>query len=159
MQVSRELDYGIRAMVVLSAHDEDILSKRIIATEFEIPVNFLALILPKLVRSGLVESLPGPKGGYRLAKPSARISMLDVVLAIEEEIAFNRCLSPKRGCDMKKGCPVTYVWKKLQCDAMDYLKSIARRAGESTDIEPDHAAGGLTIGEQVVPLLREKGFD
>ena len=124
MQVSRELDYGVRAMVVLSAHDEDILSKRIIATEFEIPVNFLALILPKLVRSGLVESLPGPKGGYRLAKPPARISMFDVVLAIEEEIAFNRCLNPKLGCNMKKGCPVTLVWKRLQSEAMDYLKGV-----------------------------------
>ena len=124
MQVSRELDYGVRAMVVLSVHDKEILSKRSIATEFKIPVNFLALILPKLVRSGLVESLPGPKGGYRLAKPSTRISMYDVVVAIEDNVAFNRCLDRKRGCSEKKRCPVTNVWQKLQYDAMSFLKEV-----------------------------------
>lgn len=124
MQVSRELDYGIRAMVVLSAHEREVLSKRTIAGEFRIPVNFLALILPKLVRSGLVESLPGPKGGYRIAKPASKISMYDVVIAIENEVAFNRCLAVKPSCESKGNCPVSLVWKKLQCDAMDYLKGV-----------------------------------
>ena len=124
MQVSRELDYGVRAMVVLSAHEKEVLSKRTIATEFRIPVNFLALILPKLVRSGLVESLPGPRGGYRLARPSSKISMFDVVTAIEEEVAFNRCLEAKRGCESKTRCPVNPIWRKLQCDAMDFLKGV-----------------------------------
>jgi len=124
MQVSRELDYGVRAMVVLSAHDRNVLSKRAIADKFKIPVNFLALILPKLVRNGLVESLPGPKGGYRLAKPASRISMLDVIVAIEDDVAFNRCLEKISGCDMSERCPVSEVWKRLQCDAMDYLKGV-----------------------------------
>ncbi|MBN1283534.1 MAG: Rrf2 family transcriptional regulator [Proteobacteria bacterium] len=125
MQVSRELDYGVRAMVVLSAHDREILSKRKIAKEFRIPVNFLALILPKLVRSRLVESLPGPKGGYRLARPASRISMYDVIIAIEDEVAFNLCLRSKSGCEEKQRCPVTHVWRKMQCDAMDYLKGVS----------------------------------
>jgi len=124
MQVSRELDYSVRAMVVLSAVDREILSKRAIASKFKIPVNFLALILPKLVRSGLVESLPGPKGGYRLAKPASKISLYDVVLAIEDEVAFNRCLDSKRGCSEKAYCPVSTVWEKLQCDTMDYLRGV-----------------------------------
>ena len=124
MQVSRELDYGVRAMVVLSAHERGVLSKRAIADEFRIPVNFLALILPKLVRRGLVESLPGPKGGYRLARPASRISMFDVIVAIEDHVAFNRCLEKKSGCDLSGRCPVTDIWKKLQCDAMDYLKGV-----------------------------------
>jgi len=124
MQVSREMDYGVRAMVVLSVHEKEVLSKRTIATEFKIPVNFLALILPKLVRSGLVESLPGPRGGYRLAKPSSRISLYDVITAVDGEVAFNRCLEAKRGCEQKSRCPVTVIWRKLQYDAMDYLKGV-----------------------------------
>jgi len=124
MQVSRELDYGVRAVVVLAAHEKDVLSKRKIAEEYQIPVNFLALILPKLVRAGLVESLPGPKGGYRLAKASEKISIYDVACAVDEEFRLNHCLDPNKGCDMSNRCPVSKVWRKLQEDSVDFLKEI-----------------------------------
>lgn len=122
MQVSRELDYGVRAIVVLAMNEGQVLSKRRIAEEFRVPVNFLALILPKLVRSGLVESLPGPKGGYRLAKPSAGISIYDVMMAVDGELAFNRCLDEEVGCEMRERCPVTHFWKRLQDDAILSLR-------------------------------------
>jgi len=124
MQVSRELDYGVRAMVVLAAHEKDVLSKKKIAEEFDIPVNFLALILPKLVHYGLVESLPGPKGGYRLAKPPAKISVYDVACAVDEEFRLTYCLNPDKGCSMSTKCPVSKVWKKVQEGAVDYLKCV-----------------------------------
>ena len=124
MQVSRELDYGVRAMLVLSAHEKDILSKRKIADEYQIPVNFLALILPKLVHSGLVESLPGPKGGYRLAKPTDRVSIFDVACAVDEEFKLNHCLDPNKGCEMSERCPVSKIWKKLQSDSIEYLRGV-----------------------------------
>lgn len=124
MQVSRELDYGVRAMLVLAAHEKDVLSKRRIAEEFEIPVNFLALILPKLVRSGLVESLPGPKGGYRLARPPQRISLFDVACAVDEAFWLNHCLDPAKGCEVSSKCPVRKVWKRIQADSVNALKGV-----------------------------------
>lgn len=124
MQVSRELDYGVRAIVVLAAHDSGVISKRKIAEEFKIPINFLALILPKLVHEGLVESLPGPRGGYRLAKPASKISIYDVACAVDEQFRLNHCLDPDKGCEMKSKCPVSKIWKKLQTDAVDYLKCV-----------------------------------
>jgi len=124
MQVSRELDYGVRAVVVLAANEGGILSKRRIAGEFGIPINFLAIILPKLVHRGIVESLPGPRGGYRLAQSADRITILDVVRAIDREFAFNRCLDAEYGCGYTKSCPVRPHWKKVQEDAESYLKSV-----------------------------------
>ena len=124
MQVSRELDYGVRAMVVLAAHEKDVLSKRKIAEEFQIPVNFLALILPKLVHFGLVESLPGPRGGYRIAKPAGRISIFDVACAVDEHFKLNHCLDPDKGCDMSVKCPVSKVWKALQEICIERLKGV-----------------------------------
>lgn len=128
MQVSRELDYGVRAMVVLAAHEKDVFSKRKIAEEFKIPVNFLALILPKLVHWGLVESLPGPRGGYRLAKPANRISIYDVACAVDEEFRLNNCLNPKKGCEMSAKCPVSKVWKELQEGCIKRLKGVTFEA-------------------------------
>ena len=124
MQVSRELDYGVRAMVVLAAHERDVMSKRKIAEEFCIPVNFLALILPKLVHFGLVESLPGPRGGYRIAKPMGKISIFDVACAVDEHFNLNHCLDPEKGCDLSVKCPVSKVWKELQESCVERLKGV-----------------------------------
>jgi Rrf2 family protein len=124
MQVSRELDYGVRAMLVLAAHEKDVLSKRKIAEEFQIPVNFLALILPKLVHSGLVESLPGPRGGYRIAKAAGRISLFDVACAVDEGFKLNHCLDPDKGCEVSVKCPVSKVWKEMQENCIDNLKRV-----------------------------------
>lgn len=124
MQVSRELDYGVRAMVVLARHEGEVLSKRNVAEEFKIPVNFLALILPRLVRSGLIESLPGPRGGYRLAQSPARISLYDVFHAMDQEMELNQCLDPKIGCEMDESCPVKSVWRELQQRSIEFLKGV-----------------------------------
>jgi len=125
MQVSRELDYGVRAVLVLSVHGGEIISKRKIASELDIPVNFLAIILPKLVHSGIVESLPGPKGGYRLARPSSQISMMDVIGSIDECFAFNRCLDMSKGCKYQDACPVRPHWQHVQTDVESYLRDVS----------------------------------
>lgn len=124
MQVSREVDYGVRAIVVLAAHEGEVLSKRRIADEFGIPINFLAIILPKLVHEGLVESLPGPKGGYKLMPKSSDISIFDVICAIDKCFALNRCLDVGKGCEYIEGCPIRPHWKRIQGDIEEYLRHI-----------------------------------
>lgn len=118
------MDYSVRAIVVLASNGSDVMSKRRIAEKFDIPINFLAIILPKLVHAGIIESLPGPKGGYRLAKPSNKISMLDVIIAVHEHFALSRCQDPKRSCDQKHRCPVAPFWQKLQGNVESYLKGV-----------------------------------
>lgn len=135
MQISRELDYGIRAVVVLAKNLDGVLSKRKIAEDFGIPVNFLAIILPKLVHASIVESLPGPKGGYRLARSATEISLFDVICAIDKVFAFNRCMDLTKGCEFMDKCPVRTHWNKIQNYSENYLKgvtfdSLVRRAGE-----------------------------
>lgn len=124
MQISRELDYGVRAIVVLAANEGRVMSKRTIADGFGIPVNFLAIILPKLVQRGIVESLPGPRGGYRLAKPARLISLHDIICAMDRSLALSRCLEDKLSCDQWRRCPVIPHWQRLQEDMEVYLKGV-----------------------------------
>lgn len=124
MQVSRELDYGIRAVVVLSTNKGKLLSKRTIAGEFEIPLNFLGIILPRLVHFGIVSSLPGPHGGYKLIKEPQDISIYDIVCAIERSLALACCQDPKRGCNQQSHCPISPHIKKLQDTAENFLKNV-----------------------------------
>jgi Rrf2 family protein len=57
----------------------------------ELPPAYLAKHLQALSAAGLVESVPGPRGGYRLARPAAEITVLDVVLAVEGDDAAFTC--------------------------------------------------------------------
>jgi Rrf2 family protein len=56
-----------------------------------LPPAYLAKHLQSLSRAGIVESVPGPKGGYRLARPAGEITVLDVVLAVEGDDPAFRC--------------------------------------------------------------------
>lgn len=63
-----------------------------------VPAAYLAKHLQALARAGIVESLAGRKGGYRLARPATRITLLDVVEAVEgDEPAFNCAEIRQRG--------------------------------------------------------------
>lgn len=124
MQVSRELDYGMRAVLALASQAGEVLSKRRIAEACEIPINFLAIILPKLVRSEIIESLAGPHGGYRLVHSPRHISLFDIVCAVNQGFALNRCGDVRRRCERKAHCPIAPHWEKLQRDMEEALKKI-----------------------------------
>jgi Rrf2 family protein len=124
MRISRELDYGVRAIVVLAAHEGQVMSKRTIAKSFGIPVNFLAIILPKLVQRGIVESLPGPRGGYRLARQARLVSLYDVIFAVDRDFTLARCLGDKLSCDHRDRCPVVPYLQRMQEGAVKYLKGV-----------------------------------
>jgi Rrf2 family protein len=79
MHVSKEVDFGLRMMMVLAKGQ---LSAKDLAENYRIPHNFVQLILPKLVRQGLILWVPKTKNIYALSKPAAEITMLDIVTAL-----------------------------------------------------------------------------
>jgi Rrf2 family protein len=91
--LTREGDYAIRAMLALAAHEASApLSSRRIAGEWRIPPRFLIQVLGRLADRGLVTGVIGRNGGYRLGRPAAEISLLDVVTAIEVQPIDRRCV-------------------------------------------------------------------
>ena len=91
--LTREGDYAVRAMLALAAHEtSEPLSSRRIAEEWRIPARFLIQVLGRLSDRGLVTAALGRNGGYRLGRPAAEISLLDVVTAIEEQPIERRCV-------------------------------------------------------------------
>ena len=93
LALTREGDYAVRAMLALAAHEtSEPLSSRRIAEEWGIPPQFLIQVLGRLSDRGLVTAALGRNGGYRLNRPAAQISLLDVVTAIEEQPIDRRCV-------------------------------------------------------------------
>ncbi|MBM4380749.1 MAG: Rrf2 family transcriptional regulator, partial [Deltaproteobacteria bacterium] len=112
LQISRKIDYGLRAMVFLaSMPDGEVIPFREVARRMDVPEEFLAKILKTLVGRKLVQSTRGARGGYRLARPAAEISMLDVIEAVEGPVRVNVCQDNHEACKLSRSCTMYGVWK------------------------------------------------
>jgi Rrf2 family protein len=92
-------------------------SARQIATTQAIPAAFLPQVMTDLVRAGLISSTAGRTGGYRLARPPERISVLDVVLAVEDADPSGDCIMRNNACLAGGAC----VAHDLMAGARDAL--------------------------------------
>ena len=108
LRLSKRTDYGLMAIRHLAMLPRGAChSAREIALEYGIPPALMAKLLQRLARRGLVASQHGTKGGYRIARPAAIISLREVIEAIEGPMAVVDCLDPcKAGCPQDRRCTV-----------------------------------------------------
>ena len=124
LELTKRADYAIRAVLALSrAADGQRLSVRRIAADERIPERFLPLVMGDLVRAGLVEGTVGRSGGYRLAKPSAEISLLEVVEAVEGDSRRRVCVLRGGPCALAAVCDVHAVFAAAQDDVLGRLRT------------------------------------
>ncbi|MEK7789090.1 MAG: Rrf2 family transcriptional regulator [Planctomycetota bacterium] len=114
MYITRETDYGVRCALYLARKAQEIAPVNEIAKAMHIPKSFLAKILQRLVKAGIVISGRGIGGGFSLAKKPGNISILDVVKAIQGDSAINICAIDKKMCRLSNTCSVHPVWVELR---------------------------------------------
>jgi Rrf2 family transcriptional regulator, iron-sulfur cluster assembly transcription factor len=120
--------YAVMAMVDLALQpQENPTSLSAIAGRQEIPLAYLEQIFSKLKRGNVVQSVRGPGGGYRLAKPAAAICIADIILLSEESIKMTRCDgAASSGCMAPKTRCLTHdLWHGLGEHIDAYLRSIS----------------------------------
>ena len=115
LELTKRADYAIRAVVALAAAAPDRrLSVRQMAADHAIPVRFLPQVMADLVGSGLVEGLTGRVGGYRLTRPPAAISVLEVIEAVEGDSRRRTCVLRGGACRVGGACDVHHVFAAAQ---------------------------------------------
>jgi Rrf2 family protein len=125
MLVTRGTDYAIRCVLYLAKDQDQISSVTEVSRNMHIPKTFLAKIFQRLVRAGLVESIRGMNGGFRLAKAPSKISLLDIMAAIQGQSCVNVCAVDSKKCRRSSTCAVHPVW-------VDLRKEMDRRLREQT---------------------------
>lgn len=124
MQITRQADYALRAMLFLSkmeANQRAATSQ--IAEEQQIPPSFLAKIISQLSIAGLIHTSRGARGGVTLARPPEEISVLEVIEAIDGPIALNECTHGPGACPFGDDCPLRPIWCGAQSELIERLKS------------------------------------
>ena len=129
MQLSTKGRYAVMAMTDLAKQtDEKAVSLADIAARQEISLSYLEQLFARLRRGGLVKSVRGPGGGYRLAKPAHETSVADIVLAVNEPLRATRCAgqgSPK-GCMLGgERCLTHNLWEQMGQQIHNYLAGVS----------------------------------
>lgn len=123
MQITRQADYALRAMLYLSQLEPN---KRAatsqIAEDQHIPPSFLAKIISQLSIAGLIHTSRGARGGVSLARPAEEVSVLEVVEAIDGPIALNECTTDVDACPFGEDCPLRPLWCDTQSELVKRLR-------------------------------------
>jgi Rrf2 family protein len=123
LQISRKIDYALRAMLHLAALPPGtIVSFKEIARSCGLPKDFLAKIMKTLSDHEIVQSVRGANGGYRLARDPGKISFLDVIEALEGPVFLNPCLESLELCENALDCLMVEVWQDAQESMLDVLR-------------------------------------
>jgi Rrf2 family iron-sulfur cluster assembly transcriptional regulator len=127
MILSTKGRYAVMAMVDLAAQPpHKPVGLALIAERQEIPLAYLEQIFARLKRAGLVASMRGPGGGYKLGRTADAITVAEIIPASEEKLKMTRCDGhTNAGCMAKKARCLTHdLWEGLSAQIEHYLQSI-----------------------------------
>ncbi|MBN1302791.1 MAG: Rrf2 family transcriptional regulator [Anaerolineales bacterium] len=123
MQITRQADYAVRAVLYLARLGT---SQRAatsqVAQKQSIPPSFLAKIISQLSIAGLLHTSRGARGGVTLARDPQEITLLEVIEAIDGPIQLNECVVENSICNFDSDCPLRPVWQAAQRDLVARLK-------------------------------------
>jgi Rrf2 family iron-sulfur cluster assembly transcriptional regulator len=121
--INRDTDYAVRAMAHL-ANKASVVSVSTLAENEGIPDVFLRKIMQRLHRAGLVASVHGPLGGYKIAREPGNITVLDILQAIQGPVCLNACFADPALCKNIKVCAFRKELKVLQKEINSWLAGI-----------------------------------
>jgi len=117
-------DYGTVVMTALAARPDALRNAHELAAETHVAAPTVSKLLKQLAKYGLVESIRGAHGGYRLARRPEQITVADVVSALEGPIALTQCAVHDGGCSIESHCGVRGNWRLINTAIRQALESV-----------------------------------
>jgi Rrf2 family protein len=130
---TRKTDYALIALTHLAQHPDECNSAREIAGRYGVPLPLLMNILKQMTQQGLAQSVRGPRGGYRLATSPDKISLNDIIGAVEGPVQLVQCVEwyqnktrgkLKTGCDLMAACPVRPTIHRVHARLVEFLSGV-----------------------------------
>lgn len=123
MRLTKAGEYAIRCVLYLSMQKKGtVIPRNEIADAMDIPREFLAKIAQQLSRADIIETIQGPKGGFRLLVLPEELNLLDVIETMLGEIFFNECALRPETCSQSSICAVHTVWVKARTQFRETLR-------------------------------------
>ena len=125
MKLSTKGRYGLRALIDLALYSEnETVSIQSIARRQNISDSYLEQLMRKLRSAGLIVSVRGAQGGYKLARPANEIAVGDVLRALEGSLEAVTCGGEDNSCQGADLCVTKFVWERINSSIRDTVDSI-----------------------------------
>ena len=127
LRLSKKSDYALIAMKHLATRPDGggSSSAREISESYDIPLELLAKVLQRLVRARLLVSLQGTRGGYRLGRSAALISVADVIQAVDGPVTVTACSEEDHNCDQFTKCSIRDPLWKIKNRILESLQTVS----------------------------------
>ena len=126
MRLTTKGRFAVTAMIDVAMHGTKTpVTLAGVSQRQKISLSYLEQLFGKLRRHGLVESVRGPGGGYRLARGPETISVADVIVAVDEPIDATKCGGRENCKDDGKRCMTHELWASLNAHIFGYLRSVS----------------------------------
>lgn len=110
MRLHKTTEYAVRCLAFMARDPSQIYTVKALSEALDLPFKYLAALMRTLGQAQLLVATRGKSGGYRLERPLASITLLDVILVIEGDEDFSRCLLGFDGCDESRPCALHAHW-------------------------------------------------
>lgn len=140
LRISKLADYGTVVMVYLAKQTQELCNARDIALHTHLAVPTVSKILKRLTSAGLLTSVRGAAGGYRLQRTANDISVSQIIYALEEHRGFTECSLQPNECSLQGVCTIQGNWRLISHaieTALDSvsLDALAKPTLQARDVE------------------------
>ncbi len=124
MRLTTKGRFAVTAMIDVALHGSDgPVTLAAVSGRQKISLSYLEQLFGKLRRSGLVESVRGPGGGYNLAKAPDGVSVADIIIAVDEPIDATQC-GGQENCKDDRRCMTHELWASLNEHIFSFLSAV-----------------------------------
>jgi len=124
LRMSKLADYGTVVMTFMARDPHRVHSAAEVAAHIAVGAPTVSKVLKTLARKGLLVSLRGAQGGYRLSCPPAKISVAQIIDAMDGPIGVTECSTMPGMCSQESGCGVRANWQKINQILLHALERI-----------------------------------
>ncbi|MCC6697162.1 MAG: Rrf2 family transcriptional regulator [Candidatus Hydrogenedentes bacterium] len=120
---SKGCEYALRALTYAASRSGNgRFQAKDVCEKADIPESFTRKVFQALTQGGFLQAVRGPGGGYELSRPPEKISLLDVIEAVEGQDTFEHCVLGFPECGGKHPCPLHETWSKAKRQLMAQLE-------------------------------------
>ena len=125
MRLTTKGRFAVTAMLDIALYEADKpITLAGISERQSISLSYLEQLFSRLRKQGLVSSVRGPGGGYRIAKAHTEISVSDIITAVDEQIDATQC-GGNEDCLEEGRCMTHELWASLNGKILDYLSGVS----------------------------------
>uniref|UniRef100_UPI0033410E79 SUF system Fe-S cluster assembly regulator n=1 Tax=Castellaniella defragrans TaxID=75697 RepID=UPI0033410E79 len=126
LRISKIVDYGILVLTHMAACPTPVCSAAELADALGLGQPVVSKVLKRLAQHGVLESIRGARGGYRLSRPAERINIAQIIDALEEQpFGLTECSAIPGACSVEEGCHIRPHWQRINLMVRRTLEAVS----------------------------------